>query len=82
MPGGYGPALLMPSGGLPVPASLRAGETSRILSRTRDGKRPFGGYPSPLPSRFHCANTPWGVSELEKSCGLRERNLVVKKQQK
>jgi len=46
VPGGYGLVLLMARGGLPVPASLRAGEMSRVLGRAGDLEQPFGGHPS------------------------------------
>lgn len=67
LPGGYGPALLMPHADLPVLASLRAGETSQVLSRARDGKQPFGGHPSSAsPPCLHCADPPRGVQSLGK----------------
>lgn len=60
VPGEYGPALLLPRGDVPVPAGLRAGETSQIFSRAGDEEQLFGGHPSSASSFCPQCQHPMG----------------------
>lgn len=60
VPGGYGPALLLPRGDVPVPAGPGPGETPRICSRAGDEEQPFGGRPSSASSLCPRCQHPMG----------------------